>query len=69
MEEVTKNINLNDVQNLVNKVHDFDITKIDFAKIKEFLFKDQKRACIFYFFILTIIDKIVVSLSHVLKNI
>jgi hypothetical protein len=45
MEEVTKNISLNDVQNLVNKVNDFDVTKIDFAKIKEFLFKDQKRAC------------------------
>jgi hypothetical protein len=48
MEEVTKNISLNDVQNLVNKVNDFDVTKIDFAKIKEFLFKDQKRACTFF---------------------
>ena len=68
MEEVTKNINLNDVQNLVNKVNGFDITKIDSAKLKEFIFKDQKRACIFYF-LLTLIDVILISLTHVLKNI
>ena len=45
MDEVTKNISLNDVQNIVNKVNEFDLTKIDFVKIKEFIFKDQRRAC------------------------
>ena len=41
---ITKNLISNDVSKLA-KNFDFDLTKIDYAKIKEFIFKDQKRAC------------------------
>lgn len=49
MDEVTKNVSLNDVQFAIKQVNEFDLSKIDYAKVKEFLFKDQKRACIIGF--------------------
>lgn len=41
MMETIQNLKLQDIQN-------FDITKIDFNKIKAEIFKDPKRACMYF---------------------
>ena len=43
MEDITKNISLENASKLY-KNFDFDVTKIDFAKVKKYLLEDQKRA-------------------------